>query len=101
MKKSVLVLLALLALAPCAQLMAQPSAAPVPDVEQFLTTLSSGQTPTPGDTVPSPSFAANCTSNSDCPTGQLCCNLCGKPPDEGSSCRYCTTPVRGRCPLVV
>jgi hypothetical protein len=112
MKKPVLVLLALLSLIPFAQSMAQtlpvavpaanPVAAPAPDAAaQFLATLSGGQTQTPNDLAPAPSFMTGCTSSSQCPTGQLCCNVCGNPPDDGSSCRACVTPVRGRCPLVV
>jgi hypothetical protein len=27
--------------------------------------------------------------------------MCGNPPDDGSSCMACTTPVNGRCPRVV
>jgi hypothetical protein len=42
-----------------------------------------------------------CMTNADCPTGQLCCNLCGAFPDDGSSCLGCVQPVRKRCPLVV
>ncbi|HEV8578092.1 MAG TPA: hypothetical protein VGX68_03335 [Thermoanaerobaculia bacterium] len=111
MKKSALVLLTLLALAPFAQLMAQtPPAAPpptkgavtpVPDLAEFLATLAGGQTQAPSDLVPAPAFKANCVSSSECPTGQLCCFMCGNPPDDGSSCKFCVTPVRGRCPLVV
>jgi hypothetical protein len=110
MKKPALMLLALLSLLPFAQAMAQtpaavppanPAAAPAPDVAQFLATLSGGPAQTPNDLAPAPSFMAGCTSSSQCPTGQLCCNVCGNPPDDGGSCRACVTPVRGRCPLVV
>ena len=111
MKKLVLVLLTLLALIPFAQLTAQTppvavppangAAAPVPDTAQFLATLSGGQTQAPSDLVPAPSFMTGCTSNSDCPPGQLCCNVCGNPPDDGGSCKACVMPVRGRCPIVV
>jgi hypothetical protein len=111
MKKPVLVLLALLSVLPFAQSMAQtppvavpaanPTAAPAPDAAQFLATLSGGQTQTPNDLAPAPSFMTGCTSSSQCPTGQLCCNVCGNPPDDGGSCRACVTPIRGRCPLVV
>lgn len=76
MKKSVLVLMTLLVLLPAALLTAKAPADPV-------------------------SLYGNCTSHSQCPTGQLCCNLCGNPPDDGSSCLFCTQPVRGRCPLVL
>lgn len=104
MKKPVLVLLALLVLIPFAQLMAQTpsSSAPAPaDVTQFLATLSGGQAQSPSDLVPTPAFMSGCTSNSQCPTGQLCCWMCGNPPDDGSSCMACVTPVKGRCPMVV
>jgi hypothetical protein len=111
MKKPALVLLALLSVLPLAQSMAQtppvaapaasPTAAPAPDATQFLATLSAGQTQTPNDLAPAPFFMAGCTSSSQCPTGQLCCNVCGNPPDDGGSCRACVTPIRGRCPLVV
>jgi hypothetical protein len=109
MKRPVLVLLALLTLIPFAQSMAQTpvavpptnhAAAPATEATaQFLATLSGGQTPTPNDLLPAPSFMAGCTSNSQCPTGQLCCNSCGNPPD-GGTCRACMTPIRGRCPLI-
>jgi len=105
MKKSILVLLALLALAPFAQLLAQTpplavppahsTAAPAPDATQFLATLPGG------DSVPAPAFLTSCTSSSQCPAGELCCNVCGNPPWQGGSCMACVTPIRGRCPLVV
>jgi hypothetical protein len=105
MKKPVLVFLALLTLLPFAQLavQAQPPAAPAapaPDVAQFLASLSAGQAQAPSDLVPAPSFLTSCTSSSQCPSGQLCCNTCGNPPD-GGSCMGCVNPVRGRCPLFV
>jgi hypothetical protein len=112
MKMPVLVLLAILALIPFAQSMAQtppaevplanPAAAPAPDAAaQFLATLSGGQTQNPNDLVPAPSFMTGCTSNAQCPTGQLCCNVCGASPAVGGSCMACVAPIRGRCPLVV
>jgi hypothetical protein len=111
MKKPALVLLALLSVLPFAQSMAQTSpvaapaansvVVPAPDAAQFLATLSGGQTQTPNDLAPAPSFMTGCTSSAQCPTGQLCCNVCGNPPDDGGSCRACVTPIRGRCPLVV
>ena len=111
MKKPLLVLLVLLALLPFAQLMAQTppvavppangATTPVPDAAQFLASLSDGQVQAPSDLVPAPSFMTGCTSSSQCPTGKLCCNVCGNPPDDGGSCMACVTPVRGRCPLVV
>jgi len=112
MKKHILVLLTVLALIPFARLMAQAppvaqspaksSAAPAPDVEGFLATLSRGQTETPSDLVPDPLFNSTiCTSNSECPTGQLCCNICGAQPFDDTGCMRCVQPVRKRCPLVV
>jgi hypothetical protein len=111
MKKPALVLLALLSVLPFAQSMAQtlpvavpaanPAAAPALDAAQFLATLSGGQTQTPNDLVPAPSFLAGCTSNAQCPTGQLCCNVCGAQPLSGGTCRACVMPIRGRCPLPV
>jgi hypothetical protein len=104
MKKHVLALLALLALLPCAQAMAQAPPAPVPDTAQFLATLSAGggaPAQAPNDLTPAPLFRTGCSLTSDCPTGQLCCNVCGNPPADGGSCRACVTPIRGRCPLVV
>ena len=106
MKKPVLVLLALLSLISFAQSWAQtpPAPAPAPDAAtaRFLATLSGGQPQTPSDLAPAPSFMTGCTSDDECPTGQICCFLCGNPPDgDDSSCRGCITPFRGRCPLVV
>lgn len=80
MKKPVLVLLALLSFVSVAQSTPQ----------------------LPSDLTPAPSLMTGCTSNDQCPTGQLCCYLCGNPPDgDDSGCRACITPYKGRCPLVV
>jgi hypothetical protein len=103
MKKPALVLLALLSVLPFAQSMAQtlPVPAPAPDAAQFLATLSDGQNLSSGDLTPAPSFMASCTSGAQCPTGQLCCWVCGNPPLSGGTCKACVTPIKGRCPLVV
>jgi hypothetical protein len=107
MRKPVLALLALLSLIAFAQSMAQtlpPAAAPAVTAEtaQFLATLAGPETQIPSDLAPAPSFMAGCTSSSQCPTGQLCCNVCGNPPVVGGDiCRACVTPIKGRCPLVV
>ena len=112
MKKPVLVLLVLLALLPCAQLLAQTPAAvppaksataPAPDLARFLATLSGGQAQAPTDLVPAPSFMTGCGNGPACPSGQICCFLCGNPPDgDTSGCYGCVTPVRPKgCPLVV
>jgi len=108
MKKPVLVLLALLSLVPFARSMAQtpPAAAPAPDAAtaRFLATLAGEQTQPLNDLVPAPSFMTGCTSNDQCPTGEICCFLCGNPPaDEEAynSCRGCVPPVKGGgCPQV-
>jgi hypothetical protein len=99
MKTSVriLVLFALLALALCAQGIAQTPSTPVPaSTAEFLATLSGAQSTAPGDLLPSPIFLAMfCATDADCPTGQLCCYPCGI---EGCT-KTCTKPLRGRCPL--
>jgi hypothetical protein len=104
MKKPVLVLLALLALVPFAQAMAQtPPAAPVLDAAtaQFLATLSGGQAQAPSDLTPAPLFTTGCGNGPSCPTGQICCFLCGAFPDgDPSGCWGCITPFRGKCPPV-
>ena len=116
MKKPVLVLLALLSIISFAQSKAQtpavagsvpnPAAAPAPDAAtaRFLATLAGGQTQTLNDLVPAPSFMTGCTSNAQCPTGEICCFLCGNPPadpDDYDSCRGCVPPVKGGgCPQV-
>jgi Cys-rich repeat protein len=77
MKKSVFVLLALLLV---------------------LAALASGQSKAPSDLMPAPSLKAACTSNSQCPKGQLCCIPCGADLDCG---RTCLNAVNGHCPLFV
>jgi hypothetical protein len=100
MKKTVLVLLALLSLIPFAQTMA--AAAPVSgSTAQFLATLAAGPTQAPNDLPPAPSFMTGCTTTGECPMGQLCCFVCGNPPVYGGTCKACVTPIKGRCPLVV
>lgn len=112
MKKHVLILLAFLALIPSAQLMAQdppttPAPAngaevPVPDPGQALPTPLCEQPEAPNLQVPAPQFMTGCSTNADCPTGQLCCFLCGAFPEgDPSICLGCVQPVRKRCPLVV
>ena len=104
---TVLVLLALLALVPCAQSMAQTQPAPTPSVASvvtappvptesadFLATLAAPSSAA-NDLAPAPSFMTGCTSNAQCPTGKLCCYPCGI---DGCS-NMCLTPVKGRCPL--
>jgi hypothetical protein len=69
---------------------------------RFLATLAGGQTQAPGDLVPAPSFMTGCAGTFQCPTGQICCYMCGNPPEgDDSGCWMCVTPWKGRCPLVV
>ena len=109
MKKPILVLLAL-ALAPFTQLLAQAppvavppakdAAAPATDVAQFLATLSDGQAQTPSDLVPAPSFMTDCTSSSQCPTGTICCNDCGRVPNRCGGSGICRHPgYAAQCPV--
>ncbi len=107
MKKSVLVLMALVTLLPLALATAQtPVAAPAAGsaqaaaTAQFLATLATQPVTTPNDLPPSPLFRTGCTTSADCPTGQLCCNTCGNPPALATTCRGCLAPIRGRCPLI-
>ena len=114
MKKPILVLLALLALTPFTQLLAQAppvavppandAAAPAPDVTQFLATLSDGQSQTPSDLVPAPSFMAlfdPCTSSSQCaPANAICCNGCGRMPNPCGGSGICRAPgYAAQCPV--
>jgi hypothetical protein len=103
MKKPILVLLALLALVPFAQSMAQTPPPPAPDAAtaRFLATLAAPQAQAPGDLTPAPLFEAGCGNGPACPTGQICCFLCGAFPDgDPSGCWGCITPYRGKCPPV-
>lgn len=113
MKKPGLVLLALLSLLSFAQSMAQtppvaepaakPAATPAPEsVAQFLATLSDKQAQAPTDLVPAPSFMTGCAGSYQCPTGQLCCYMCGNPPEgDDSGCWICVTPVKRGCPMPI
>lgn len=101
MKKPILVLFALLSLIAFVPSMAQTPPVPASDAE-FLATLAGEQAQTPSDLVPAPSFMTGCTSHYQCPTGQLCCYMCGNPPDgDDSFCWTCVTSVRNRCPMPV
>ncbi len=53
-------------------------------------------TPTPG-TPPAPIFVqtSSCTTNADCPTGQLCCLACGY---FGCTRKACFKTTNGQCP---
>jgi hypothetical protein len=69
-----------------------PQAAPAPAAD-FLATLSADIQGAPGAV-----FLSGCTSNSQCPKGQLCCLACGF---DGCETRACFQPVNGHCPLFV
>ena len=113
MKKPILVLLALLSLLsfapsraqtpPAAEPDSNAAANPAPDTAaEFLATLSGGSTEILDDLAPASLFLTGCTSHSQCPTGQLCCYMCGNPPEgDDSGCWMCVTPVRGRCPMPI
>ena len=49
--------------------------------------------------APAPLFVQtmSCTTNADCPTGQLCCIACGFFP---CTQKACFQPIKGRCPAV-
>ena len=98
MKKTVLVLLALFALAPLAALAQAPAPAPDAATARFLATLAP-PVQAPAGLTPAPLFETNCGNGPACPTGQLCCFLCGAFPDgDPSGCYGC---VQGtRCPRV-
>jgi hypothetical protein len=102
MKKPVFVLLALLALIPFAQAMAQTPAAPATDAAtlQFLATLAAPQAPAPADLTPTPTFLTGCGYGPACTGGQICCFMCGADPGDPNLCLRCVTPIKGRCPLV-
>jgi hypothetical protein len=113
MKKLALVLLALLALVPFAQAMAQtpapaapakPTAAPVPDAAtaRFLATLAVPQAQAPSGLTPAPLLTTGCGNGPACSGGQICCFLCGAFPDgDPSGCYGCITPVSPKgCPIV-
>ena len=87
-----LVLLALFALALCAQGIAQtPAAAPVPaSTAEFLATLSGGESNAPSDLPPSPIFLSTlCVTNADCPTGNSAATPVASTAAAG--------PARSRC----
>ena len=106
MKKPVLAFLAVLTLFSFTQSMAQtlpvenPAAASVSDATaKFLATLSGGQPQISDDQMPAPLFMTGCSSR--CARGEICCYLCGNPPEgDDSGCWGCVTPVKGGCPQV-
>jgi hypothetical protein len=92
-------LFAVLAVAMTPALHAADSQQPPANAAEFLATLSAAPAAsTPALQAPAPTFLSGCTSNSQCPTGQLCCLACGY---DGCETRACFQPVKGRCPLFV
>ena len=65
---------------------ASPPTAPA----DFLGSLAAG-----GTGAPSAIFETGCSSNADCPAGQLCCLACGF---DGCETKACFAPVKGHCP---
>ena len=100
MRKPVLALLAFLFLFSFTQSMAQTAASAPDTTAEFLAALSAGQPQIPDDQVPAPLFMTGCSS--PCGTGEICCYLCGNPPEgDDSGCWGCVTPVKGGgCPQV-
>jgi hypothetical protein len=99
---TVLAVLVLLVLIACTQAVAQtaptaqaPAPAASPATAAFLASLSVDPATAPGNLAPAPVFKTGCTSNDQCPTGQICCYPCGI---EGCE-NVCMTPWRGgECP---
>jgi len=87
-------LLAALALPCFAQ---APASAPAPATAAAASFVALLAVPAP---VPAPIFmqTTSCTTNADCPTGQLCCQACGAPGCGRQMA--CFQPIKGRCPLV-
>jgi hypothetical protein len=95
----VLLLTALFAFLAVAQAGAQTTpapAAPVVSTADFLASLSAVPASGQDGLTPSPVLASGCTSNDQCPAGQLCCLACGY---AGCETYSCFAPMRGHCPL--
>ncbi|HZF12329.1 MAG TPA: hypothetical protein VFE33_26370 [Thermoanaerobaculia bacterium] len=92
-----LALLALVLSTPCLAQSTTPTTtvatAPTAGVAAFLATLPGPVAPA---LPPAPEFlSTTCTSNADCPMGQLCCYPCGI---DGCS-KVCMAPFHGHCPF--
>ena len=75
----------------------QPApAAPVVSTADFLAALSTVPANGQDGLVPSPVLDSGCTSNSQCPKGQLCCLACGF---AGCETHACFVPMNGHCPF--
>jgi len=95
------VVCALLA-APGSMARAADSAQPLPSVQSpstgdFLASLSTAPVTGTGTLqVPAPISISGCTSNDQCPTGQLCCLACGY---ADCNTYACFQPFHGHCPF--
>jgi len=70
-----------------------------PSTGDFLATLSAAPAANNGTgtlQAPAPVFLSGCTSNDQCPTGQLCCLACGF---ADCDTHACFQPIRGHCPF--
>jgi hypothetical protein len=97
----VLLLAALFALFVAAQVGAQTQPAPAAtamsaSTADFLATLSAVPSSGQDGLAPSPVLDSGCTSNAQCPKGQLCCLACGY---AGCETRACFVPMNGHCPF--
>jgi hypothetical protein len=95
----VLLLTALFAIFAAVQVGAQTQPAPVTpamSTADFLATLSAAPAGAQSGVMPSPVLDSGCTSNAQCPKGQLCCLACGY---AGCETRACFVPMNGHCPL--
>lgn len=97
----------LLLVAVCALLAAPGSMAKAADNSQqlpsvqstgdFLASLSAAPVTGTGTLqAPAPIALSGCTSNDQCPTGQLCCLACGFP---DCTAHACFNPFHGHCPF--
>jgi hypothetical protein len=95
---SVLLLAALMAALalPCFAAAAPSTPAPAVDAG-FVASLAAPAAPT---LPPAPTFlqttGSDCTSDAQCPTGQLCCRACGF---VGCTRMACFPPMHGHCPF--
>ena len=99
----VLLLAALFVILAAAMAQAQPAASAAPQTLQapastadFLATLAAVPAGAQSSLTPSPVLDSGCTSNDQCPAGQLCCLACGY---AGCDTYACFAPMRGHCPL--
>jgi hypothetical protein len=56
------------------------------EVADFLVTLSAPSTGSLSGLTPAPALASGCTSNAQCPTGQICCLACGFSDCDAHAC---------------